>query len=66
MDPRQILDIGVMNGNVPVTLLAFDVDDEVFFKSRWMAFSNKGWPVKRGDRVGVVIGNFRAERLTVE
>jgi hypothetical protein len=35
-------------------------------KSYWMAFSNVGRRVKRGDRVNVVIGNFRAEGLVVE
>jgi len=35
-------------------------------KSYWMAFSNPGRPVKRGDRVSVVIGQFRAEGLIVE
>ena len=35
-------------------------------KTYWMAFSNKGRPVKRGDRVNVVIGQFRAEGLVVE
>jgi hypothetical protein len=35
-------------------------------KSYWMAFSNKGRPVKRGDHVDVVIGNFRAEGLVVD
>jgi hypothetical protein len=35
-------------------------------KSYWMAFSNKGRPVKRGDRVIVVIGTFRAEGLVVD
>jgi hypothetical protein len=35
-------------------------------KSYWMAFSNKGRRVKRGDRVNVVIGNFRANGLVVE
>jgi hypothetical protein len=35
-------------------------------KTYWMAFSNKGRPVKRGDRVAVVIGNFRADGLVVE
>lgn len=35
-------------------------------KSYWMAFSNSGRPVKRGDRVEVVIGQFRAEGLVVE
>ena len=32
----------------------------------WMAFSNVGRRVKRGDRVDVVIGNFRATGLEVE
>jgi len=31
VDPRQITDVGVMNGNIPAPLLAFDEDDEVFF-----------------------------------
>jgi len=35
-------------------------------RSYWMAFSNKGRMVKRGDRVDVVIGPFRAEGLVVE
>jgi hypothetical protein len=35
-------------------------------KVYWMAFSNKGGPVKRGDRLGVVIGKFRAVGLIVE
>ncbi|HEY4038739.1 MAG TPA: hypothetical protein VGM15_07955, partial [Burkholderiaceae bacterium] len=35
-------------------------------KSYWMAFSNKGRIVKRGDRVNVVIGPFRAEGLVVD
>jgi len=35
-------------------------------KSYWMAFSNKGRLVKRGDRVNVVIGNFHADGLVVE
>jgi hypothetical protein len=35
-------------------------------KSYWMAFSNKGRIVKRGDRVTVVIGQFRAEGLMVD
>ena len=35
-------------------------------KVYWMAFSNKGGLVKRGDRVTVVIGNFRAEGLIVQ
>jgi len=35
-------------------------------KSYWMAFSNKGRLVKRGDRVDVVIGSFRAQGLVVE
>lgn len=35
-------------------------------KSYWMAFSNKGRLVKRGARVNVVIGEFRAEGLVVD
>jgi hypothetical protein len=35
-------------------------------KSYWMAFSNKGRLVKRGDRVDVVIGQFHAKGLLVE
>jgi FtsP/CotA-like multicopper oxidase with cupredoxin domain len=30
VDPRQIMDIGVMNGNIPGPLMAFDEDDEFF------------------------------------
>ena len=35
-------------------------------KSYWMAFSNKGRHVKRGDRVNVVIGKFHADGLVVD
>lgn len=35
-------------------------------KSYWMAFSNKGRMVRKGDRVNVVIGPFRADGLVVE
>jgi hypothetical protein len=35
-------------------------------RSYWMAFSNKGRPVKRGDRVDVVIGTFQARNLVVD
>jgi hypothetical protein len=35
-------------------------------KIYWMAFSNSGRPVKRGDHVDVVIGNFHAVGLIVE
>ena len=35
-------------------------------RSYWMAFSNKGGIVKRGDRVNIVIGNFRADGIEVE
>ena len=35
-------------------------------KSYWMAFSNKGHLVKRGDRVNVVIGKFQAIGLMVD
>jgi hypothetical protein len=31
-----------------------------------MAFSNKGQRVKRGDRVNIVIGKFRADDLVVD
>jgi hypothetical protein len=35
-------------------------------KEYWMTFSNKGEPVKKGDRVNVVIGSFHADGLAVE
>jgi hypothetical protein len=35
-------------------------------KSYWMAFSNSGRSVKRGDRVNVVIGQFHVDGLVVE
>jgi hypothetical protein len=35
-------------------------------KSYWMAFSNKGRMVKRGDRVSIVVGEFRADGLPVD
>ncbi len=35
-------------------------------KSYWMAFSNKGRLVKRGDHVDVVIGQFHANGLVVD
>jgi hypothetical protein len=35
-------------------------------KVYWMAFSNKGRHVKRGDRVNVVIGLFHADGLVVD
>jgi hypothetical protein len=35
-------------------------------KSYWMAFSNKGRLVKRGDHVDIVIGQFRADGLVVD
>ena len=35
-------------------------------KSYWMVFSNKGRLVKRGDRVNIVIGEFRADGLVVD
>ncbi len=35
-------------------------------KSYWMVFSNKGRMVKRGDRVSIVIGEFRADGLAVD
>ena len=30
VDPRQIMDVGVMNGNIPAPMIAFDEDDEFF------------------------------------
>ena len=30
VDPREIMDVGVMNGNIPAPLVAFDEDDELF------------------------------------
>ncbi len=30
VDPRQIMDIGVMNGNIPAPMMAIDEDDEFF------------------------------------
>jgi len=30
VDPRQIMDVGVMNGNIPAPMMAFDEDDEFF------------------------------------
>jgi hypothetical protein len=35
-------------------------------RTYWMLFSNKGGYVKRGDRVSVVIGKFRADGLVVD
>ncbi|PYY14078.1 MAG: hypothetical protein DMG61_11190 [Acidobacteria bacterium] len=35
-------------------------------KAYWMVFSNKGRLVRPGDRVNVVIGNFRANGLMVQ
>jgi hypothetical protein len=35
-------------------------------KVYWMAFSNSGRPVRRGDRVTITIGDFRAEGLNVD
>jgi len=30
VDPRQIMDVGIMNGNIPAPLMAIDEDDEYF------------------------------------
>jgi hypothetical protein len=35
-------------------------------KTYWVAFSNKGFPVKTGDPVSVVIGSFRVDGLIVQ
>jgi FtsP/CotA-like multicopper oxidase with cupredoxin domain len=37
VDPRQVFDIGVMNGNIPAPLMAIDEDDEFF-----LTLSNAG------------------------
>jgi hypothetical protein len=42
------------------------VQPPVASQSYWMAFSNKGRIVKRGDRVNVVIGPFHADGLAVD
>src|SRR5437588_1368221 len=31
VDPRAIIDVGVMNGNIPAPLVAIDEDDELFY-----------------------------------
>ncbi|HWZ77273.1 MAG TPA: hypothetical protein VNX87_12105, partial [Candidatus Sulfotelmatobacter sp.] len=35
-------------------------------RTYWMLFSNKGGHVKRGDKVNIVIGKFRADGLVVD
>ena len=30
VDPRQLMDVGVMNGNIPAPMIAIDEDDELF------------------------------------
>jgi len=35
-------------------------------KSYWIAFSNSGRPLKPGDRVNIVIGNFHAQGLMID
>jgi len=42
VDPRQIMDVGVMNGNIPAPLMAFDEDDEFF-----LTLSNVGMIMRR-------------------
>src|SRR5882762_9050091 len=41
VDPRQIMDVGVMNGNIPAPLMAFDEDDEFF-----LTLSNVGMIIR--------------------
>ena len=45
VDPRQIMDVGVMNGNIPAPLMALDEDDEFF-----LTLTNVGpvWGPARG------------------
>jgi hypothetical protein len=42
------------------------VSDPKEDREYWMAFSNKNRTVKAGDRVTIVIGEFRAKELVVE
>src|ERR1700686_4210691 len=42
VDPRQIMDVGVMNGNIPAPLVAFDEDDEMF-----LTLTNVGMLMRR-------------------
>jgi len=35
-------------------------------KVYWIAFSNKGFPVKKGQRVSVAIGSFKIDGLVVQ
>ena len=48
-----------------VGLLRQTSDPEVR-RTYWMLFSNSGGHVQRGDRVSIVIGNFRADGLVVD
>jgi len=32
----------------------------------WMVFSNKGGPIKRGDRVSILVDSLRIDGLVVE
>jgi len=42
VDPRQIMDVGVMNGNLPAPLMAIDEDDEFF-----LTLTNVGMIMRR-------------------
>lgn len=66
-DPRSraVLEIPVLEQVGPLWQAAVEMKMEKG-KEYWMTFSNKGQPVKPGDRVTVVIGSFRAVGLMVE
>jgi len=64
LDQRShvVLQIPVMDKVGPLR----QTNDLSVGKEYWMAFSNKGNPVRPGDRVNVVIGAFHADGLLVE
>ncbi len=59
---RRVLQIPVLE-QVGALWQTDDIQNGKFY---WMAFSNKGGPVKVGDRVTVVVGSFHADGLVVE
>jgi hypothetical protein len=63
-DPRARVSLAVPSMEKVGKLRQSETPEEG--KSYWMAFSNKGRLVKRGDRVNVVIGEFHADGLVVD
>jgi hypothetical protein len=63
-DPRAAVSLVVPSLEKVGKLRQIETPEEG--KSYWMAFSNKGRLVKRGDRVDVVIGQFHANGLVVD